>query len=226
VSLTLKKDMSHTTVKGAHRNTMAVQAVPYHRLIRITESDAKDYWPKGYITCLPDPELQGVQPLVRIDDDAANHNTSIVPAHERIRREEIVSQWKIMIGSYLGNLPSGATKGSPGMSNLHSFFINNIINSVNVNLLMKSGDNIVFQSFPLDMHFLSSRGHLTKEREEMFICMAQTRCFIFGHRESSVSMHIGSCKGRSGPADANTVMRASYTLMRGNRYEGPDIHVS
>lgn len=125
VPLALKKGMSHTTAKGAHRNTrytMAVQAVPSHYLIHITESDAnKAYWPEGYITCLPDPNLQGVQPLVRIDDHVANHNTSIVPTHERIQREEIVARWKIMAGSYLGNLMSGATKGSPGISNINSF---------------------------------------------------------------------------------------------------------
>ena len=63
-----------------------------------------------------------MQPIVRIDDHKANGDVSIVPAHERVRREDIVSRWKVKIGSYLGNLRTGATEGSSGMSDFDNIY--------------------------------------------------------------------------------------------------------
>lgn len=123
-SLISKKARSHPTGTGKRARktpsfTAAVRAIAYHRCIHLGITDAKEEnWPSGYSVQLPDPGLQGVQPLVRIDDHVANGDASIVPAHERIRREEIMSRWKVKIDSYLGNLHTGATEGSPGMSDL------------------------------------------------------------------------------------------------------------
>jgi hypothetical protein len=120
-SLISKKGRSHPTGKTSF--TAAARAVPYHHCIHLGITDArKENWPEGYILQLPDPELKGVQPLVRIDDHVANGDGSIVPAHERIRREEIMSRWKVKIGSYLGNLHTGATEGSSGMSDFHNIY--------------------------------------------------------------------------------------------------------
>ena len=119
VSLVTKKGMSHLAAKGTHKNskyTVPTHPTLYHHIIHIDESDASSaYWPVGYTPSPPDPELQGVQPLVRIDDTVANSDTSIMLAHERIRREKIVLMWKRKIGSYIGNILQGATQGSPGM---------------------------------------------------------------------------------------------------------------
>ena len=145
----------------------------------------------GYVLQLPDPGLQGVQPLVRIDDHVANGD---VPAHERIRREEIASRWKVKIGSYLGNLHTGATEGSPGMymSDLDIFIMEMITDSL---LIIQGGKNIVFQNFLLGTRFLNSRGRRNKPNKgtkPMFICVAQALCLVFDPRGSSSNMRIGS----------------------------------
>jgi len=125
-SLISKKGRPHPTGKRTRettRFTATLRAIPDHHCIHLGITDARqENWPLDYVLQLPDPALQGVQPLVRIDDHVANGDATIVPAHERIRREEIVSRWKIKIGSYLGNLHTRATEGSPGMSDLDNIY--------------------------------------------------------------------------------------------------------
>lgn len=127
-SLISKKTRSHPTGKRTRTHkptsfTATARAIPYHRCIRLGVTDAgEENWPSDYILELPDPGLEGVQPIVRIDDHKANGDVSIVPAHERVRREDIVSRWKVKIGSYLGNLRTGATEGSSGMSDFDNIY--------------------------------------------------------------------------------------------------------